>query len=98
VVRETLNGTFGRQPFGTAEVVDIHSALRSYTTWAAHQLFLEKQTGSIEAGKDADIVVWNRDPYSIPADQLKDMKCTMTLFKGRVVYGDHENERAPGGE
>jgi len=87
LARETLNGTYGKQPFGTAEAVDIHAALRSYTVWAARQLFLENRIGSLEAGKDADIAVWDRDPYTIPTDQIKDMKCTMTLFQGRVVYG-----------
>lgn len=91
VVRETLNGTFGKQPFGTAQAVDVHAALRSYTTWAAHQLFLEKRTGSLEIGKDADVVVWDRDPYSVAPQELKDMKCMMTVFKGRVVYTDYRN-------
>ncbi len=87
LARETLNGTYGKQPFGTAEAVDIHTALRSYTVWAARQLFLENRIGSLEAGKDADIAVWDRDPYTVPTDQIKDLKCTMTLFQGRIVYG-----------
>jgi hypothetical protein len=86
VARETLNGTEGRTPFGTGQSVNIHAALRSYTIWAARQLFLERQTGSLERGKSADIAVWDRDPYSIPTDQLKDMVCDITLFRGRVVY------------
>jgi hypothetical protein len=88
MARETLNATYGKQPFGTAEAVDIHTALRSYTIWAAHQLFLEDRIGSLEAGKDADIAIWDRDPYTVPADQVKSMKCTLTLFQGRVVYGN----------
>lgn len=88
IARETLNGTYGKQPFGTAEAVDVHTALRSYTTWAAHQLFLENRIGSIEAGKDADIAIWDRDPYTIPTEELKDMKCKMTLFQGHIVYQD----------
>ena len=35
VERETLKGTYGAHPFGTAESVDIHAALRSYTIWGA---------------------------------------------------------------
>jgi predicted amidohydrolase YtcJ len=93
VARETLNGTYGKQPFGTAEAVDVHTALRSYTTWSAHQLFLESKIGSLEAGKDADIAIWDRNPYAISTDQLKDMKCKMTLFQGRVVYQDEEVSR-----
>jgi predicted amidohydrolase YtcJ len=88
VVRKTLKGTYGAQPFGTAESVDVHAALRSYTIWAAHQLFLEDRIGSLEVGKDADIAVWDRDIYSISSDELKDMKCELTLFQGRTVYSD----------
>lgn len=88
VARETLKGTYGKQPFGMAEAVDIHAALRSYTTWAAHQLFLEKSIGSLEMGKDADIAVWDRDPYSVATERIKDMKCQMTMFQGKVVYRD----------
>jgi predicted amidohydrolase YtcJ len=86
VERETLKGTYGAHPFGTAESVDIHSALRSYTVWGARQLFLEDRIGSLEIGKQADIAVWDRDMYTMPAAQLRNLKCTMTLFNGRVVY------------
>lgn len=86
VVRTTLAGRYGAQPFGTAESVDIQTALKSYTLWAAHQLFLEAETGSLEAGKSADIAVWDQDLTTIPAAQIKDLKCVLTLFRGVVVY------------
>jgi predicted amidohydrolase YtcJ len=86
VARTTLHGTYGAKPFGTTEAVDIKTALRSYTAWAARQLFLEDRIGSIEVGKEADIAVWDRDPYTVPTDSLKDMRCDLTVFKGRVVY------------
>ena len=81
-----MKGTYGSQPFGTAEAVDIHAALRSYTIWAAHQLFLEDKIGSIEVGKDADLAVWDRDWYTVPTDAVKDMKCEMTIFAGKVIW------------
>ena len=86
MARETLKGTWGKQPFGVAEAVDIHPAWRSYTVWGAHQLFLDGRIGSIEVGKDADIAIWDRDPYTVPMEKVKDMKCEMTLFQGNVVY------------
>ena len=86
IERKTLKGVYGAQPFGTAESVDVHTALRSYTAWAARQLFLEDKVGSIEPGKDADIAVWDRDLYTMPADEIRNLKCEMTLLKGRVVY------------
>jgi predicted amidohydrolase YtcJ len=58
--------------------------------WRARQMFLENKIGSLEVGKRADIAVWDRDLYSVPTDQIKDMKCLLTLFDGEVVY--HEKE------
>jgi predicted amidohydrolase YtcJ len=90
VERETLKGTYGAHPFGTAESVDIRTALRSYTAWGARQLFLEDRIGSLEIGKDADIAVWDRDMYTMPAQQLRNLKCMMTLLHGQVVFdSDH---------
>jgi predicted amidohydrolase YtcJ len=86
ISRETLNGTYGKRPFGMAESVNIHDAMRSYTSWGARQLFLEDRIGSIETGKDADIAVWDRNPYTISVPEIKDMKCTMTFFRGKLVY------------
>ena len=86
VVRETLNSTHGRTPFGTGEAVDIKTALRSYTQWAAHTMFLDDRIGTIEVGKDADLAVWDRNPYAVPAPSLKDLVCEMTFVKGRVVH------------
>jgi predicted amidohydrolase YtcJ len=64
----------------------VHDALKAYTIWGAHQLFLDAKVGSLEVGKLADIAVWDRNPYTIPTAQLKDMKCEMTLVDGRVVF------------
>jgi predicted amidohydrolase YtcJ len=83
VLRQTKEGT---SPFGSGEAVDIHTALRSYTAWAARMLFLEREIGTLEPGKRADIAVWDRDPYSVPSEQLKEMKCELTLLDGVVVY------------
>ena len=86
VERETLLGTYGAHPFGTAESIDIHAALRSYTVWGARQLFLEDRIGSLEVGKDADIAVWDRNMYDIPARELRNLRCELTIVHGEVVY------------
>jgi predicted amidohydrolase YtcJ len=86
VARETLNGTYGATPFGRAESVDIKAALRSYTAWAAHQIFLEDRVGTLEVGKDADLAVWDKNPYDVPTAVLKDLRCELTLVRGRIVY------------
>jgi len=86
IAREPLLGVYGGDPFGRAESVDVHTALRAVTIWAARQMFLEKKTGSIEVGKYADLAVWDRDFYSVPTPEIKDAKCLMTIFNGKVVF------------
>lgn len=86
VAREPLLGVYGKGVFGQGESVDVRTALRSYTIWAAHQIFLEDKVGSIERGKYADIAVWDTDFYSAPLDAIRDAQCLMTLFNGEVVY------------
>jgi len=86
VERETLLGTYGAHPFGTAEAIDIHQALRSYTAWAARQLFLEDRIGSLQVGKEADVAVWNQDMYTMPSEELRNLHCEMTIFHGQIVY------------
>ena len=86
VARETQAGSYGRTPFGSAEAIDIRTALRSYTIWAARLLFLETEVGSLEVGKQADIAIWDRNMYTIPTAALKDLRCEMTLVGGKVVF------------
>ncbi len=86
VTREPLLGLYGKDPFGTAEAIDVRAALRAFTIDAAHQMFLEKKTGSIEVGKYADLAVWDRDLYTVPSAKLKDLRCELTVFNGHVVY------------
>lgn len=84
--RETQMGTYGKQPFGMSEAIDARTSLRSYTAWNARQLFLEKEIGTIEVGKRADIAVWDRDLTAVPVADLKEMKCVLTLLDGKVVW------------
>jgi len=91
IERKPLKASYGANPFGDAESVDVRTALRSYTIWSARQMFLEDKIGSIEVGKYADIAVWDKDLYAITVGELKEIRCQLTLFGGRIVY------RAPDG-
>jgi predicted amidohydrolase YtcJ len=96
IARQTAKGTYGLQPFGKSEAVDIHTALRSYTAWGSRQMFLEDKIGTLEVGKRADIAVWDRDLYAVSKEQIKDLKCLMTLLDGEVVYTSHDSSVATG--
>ena len=90
IARQTAKGTYGLHPFGMAESIDVRTALRSYTAWSARQMFLEDKIGTLEPGKRADIAVWDRDIYTVLTDEIKEMKCLMTLINGEVVYSAPE--------
>jgi predicted amidohydrolase YtcJ len=89
--RQTAKGSYGLHPFGMTEAVDIHTALRSYTTWGSRQMFMENKIGTLEVSKKADIAIWDRDLYAIPTDQIKELKCLMTLVDGEMVYSSPDS-------
>lgn len=86
MTRRPMAGSYGEQPFGTEQCGDVRSALRSYSIWNARQLFLEDKIGSLEVGKYADIAVWDKDLYSVPTDDIKDITCQMTFIGGKIVF------------
>ena len=86
VARTPMLGVYGGDPFGRAEAVNVHTALKAVTIWAARQMFLDNKIGSLEVGKLADLAVWDRDPYLVPTSALKEMRCLLTVFDGKVVY------------
>ena len=62
------------------------AALIAHTRQNAYLMFQEKNLGSIEAGKLADLVVLDRDYLTVPAEQIKDITSVMTIVNGRVAY------------
>jgi predicted amidohydrolase YtcJ len=61
-------------------------ALRGFTLDAAWSLFLEKEVGSLEVGKRADLVVFARDPMTVPEAEIPKAEIDYTLVDGKVVY------------
>jgi len=66
-------------------VVPVEEALRMFTINGAWVGKEEHLKGTIEAGKLADLVVLDRDPYKEP-QQIKDFKVAMTIVEGKIVY------------
>jgi predicted amidohydrolase YtcJ len=62
-------------------------ALRSYTIWAAHLQGAEKEKGSIETGKFADLVVIDRDYLRCPEAEIRSIQPRIVIINGKVVRG-----------
>ncbi len=61
-------------------------ALRSYTLWGAYAGFQEREKGSIEPGKWADIVVLTDDIMKIEPAKILATRVVKTVVAGKVVY------------
>ncbi len=61
-------------------------AIKAYTIDGAYSAWEEKTKGSIEPGKMADLIVVDRDPMTIPREELRDIKTVMTVVNGKIVY------------
>ena len=68
------------------EAVDLPTAIAMYTINAAYQNHLERETGSIEVGKLADLVVLERNLFDVPADELHAVRVTRTFLEGKTIY------------
>ncbi len=61
-------------------------ALKTHTIWPAYLQFAEKERGSIEPGKLADMVVIDRDYLTCPEPEIKEIQPVMTMIGGKIVY------------
>jgi len=61
-------------------------AIRMQTIWAAFAGFQEKDKGSSEVGKLADLVVVSENPLKIAADRLGQVQTDITVIDGRIAY------------
>jgi hypothetical protein len=61
-------------------------ALKMFTIWAAFAAFEEKNRGSIEVGKWADLTVLSADIMKIPEPEILKTRCAMTVINGEVVF------------
>ena len=66
IARQTAKGTYGLQPFGKSEAVDIHIALRSYTAWGSRQMFLEDKIGILR-GRQEELTLLSGTATSTPS-------------------------------
>jgi predicted amidohydrolase YtcJ len=68
------------------EAVDRVTALKMTTNWAAEYVMAEDTIGSLEPGKYADFAVLDRDFFTIPVDEILDIKVVATGLSGKLVY------------
>ena len=73
-------------PWHPAERVDLPTMIALYTINAAWAHHLERETGSIEVGKLADLVVLDQNLFTLPSSRIHEARVVRTLFEGRTVF------------
>jgi len=85
VTRRTLDG---KRPGGwiPEQKITVEEAVKAYTMGSAYASFDEKNKGSIEVGKLADMVVLSDDIFTIDPVRIETTRVLMTIANGRVVF------------
>ena len=70
----------------TPQEISLEEAVKAYTLNAAYVMRQEGTVGSIEVGKEADLIVLDKNLFTVPVNQISDTKVDLTYLKGKLVY------------
>jgi predicted amidohydrolase YtcJ len=84
VTRKTLDGQ-PPQGWYPQQALTVQEALAGMTREGAYGAFAEKRLGQLQAGFQADFVIVDRNPFTLPPEQLKDIKVIETWVDGKAV-------------
>lgn len=82
ITRKMVNG----EVLDPEQRITRQEALKMRTIWAAWFQFEEKDKGSLEPGKLADLVVIDRDYLTCPEDEIRDIQPLMTMVGGKWAW------------
>ncbi len=85
ITRRAPSDSSGKAWLGE-EAVDLATAIGMYTIDAAYQNHQERETGSIEVGKVADLVILERNLFEVAPREIHAVRVMRTLLEGRTVY------------
>ena len=84
VTRKDLEG-YPEQGFYPEQRLSVQEAVNAYTLGSAYAVYQEKQQGSLEAGKYADLVVLDRHIFQCKTEEIKEISIWKTFVGGREV-------------
>lgn len=82
VKRKTKNGI----ELGKEQKITVLEAIKGVTINAAYQYFEENVKGSIKKGKNADLIIIDKNPLEIDIDEIKNINILYTIKNGEIIY------------
>lgn len=83
-----------RGPLNPNQSIPLKTAIRAHTMGSARQLGIQRETGSLEVGKSADVIVLDRDLLKTKPTAVATTTIRRTYLRGRAVYVDTKKGRA----
>jgi predicted amidohydrolase YtcJ len=72
-----------KKVLGPDQVITVDDAIRAITIDAAYQIFADNIVGSLEVGKQADLVVLEKNPRNTPPADIRNIKVKETWVEGK---------------
>ncbi|MEG0283172.1 MAG: amidohydrolase [Erysipelotrichales bacterium] len=85
VARKDLSGNMIHS-WNEKECLSVQQAVYAYTYEGAYQSFEENIKGSLEVGKQADLIVLNQDIFNIDFENINDTEVLKTMLDGKLIY------------
>ena len=83
ITRRTPNRS--DKPIAPEEAIDRITLLKMMTVWPSYYVLKENELGTLEPGKFADLVVFNKDYFTVPESELPTVYPVMTMVGGKPV-------------
>ncbi|HEU4688225.1 MAG TPA: amidohydrolase family protein [Vicinamibacterales bacterium] len=83
---ESVPGVFPGALSPKEAVDDLLAVIKMHTINAAYQLHMDRDTGSIEVGKYADLVVLDQNLFEVPTERISETTVVQTIVGGKLVY------------
>ncbi|RMG36530.1 MAG: amidohydrolase, partial [Methanobacteriota archaeon] len=88
-----LERKFGVNPanpsYHPEEAITIEEALDAYTRNSAYAVKMENELGTLDMGKQADMILIDQDIFHSPAETLLENRVLLTIHRGNIVYQNY---------
>ena len=82
---QAVTRKFDGQVWQPEERIDRVHALKMYTSWASEYVQKSDKLGSLEEGRFADLLIIDRDYFTVPVDDILKVHPLMTMVGGKMI-------------